>query len=194
MAARPCLDGEKQFGEDSGQLLAPQFLPDGHSPESPLAACPSRGAAVQSPDTCWENGAELGERPRSQPRDLRPIPTPGNSGAHRPHTHLLESSIPKAAMLRRRSRKWAWPRWPRAKLRGKQEVAILNLVFKHGPRHLGSSYGKEGQNCFQGVLEESGCSEYVFIVLGTTLWKSRPLRRNRSELSPHSLLSPCRGH
>ena len=74
--------------------------------------------------------------------------------------------------------------WPRATLRGKPEVAILNLVFNQGPRHLGSSYGKEGQNCFQRFLGENGRSAYAFSVVVTTVRKSRAPRLNRSELFP----------
>ncbi|KAB1277254.1 hypothetical protein Cadr_000005740 [Camelus dromedarius] len=77
---------------------------------------------------------------------------PALGSLRRPYTHLPESNIPKASMLRRRSRKWAWPLGPRATLRGKPEAAILSVIFIQGPRHLGLSYGIDGQNCFPGFF------------------------------------------
>ena len=90
------------------------------------------------------------------------------------------------------------------------EVGVASLAKSDAAREAGSrhlEYGfqtraspswlivrKRGAKLLPGCLGESGCSEYVFLVLGTTLWKSRPLRRNRSELSPHSLVSPSHSH
>lgn len=120
--------------------------PNPHSLESPLATRPSRRAAVQPPDTCGGSRAEVRERRCCQPGVRDPPPRAGS------RAHLLRSRAPRAAMLRARDRKWAWPRqwawppWPRATPRGKSEAAILNRVFNHGPRHLGSLYGREGRN------------------------------------------------
>lgn len=75
---------------------------------------------------------------------VRGQPDPGIPGPQ-PHSHSLDSQDPNAAMPWQRDRKWAWPRWPRATLRGKPEADILNVVFIRGSRHLGSAYGSQGQ-------------------------------------------------
>lgn len=73
--------------------------------------------------------------------------------------HLLESKIPKAAMLQDEEPEVGVASMATRDVAGEAGSRHLDRIFNHGPRHLRSLYGREGQIC-SWVLNDNGCSAY----------------------------------